>query len=286
MKKVSRKSIAIVAVVLVTCAVVGLAAFILLHDDKPVYTPGTVTHEVSLSDRENYKTIEFKMGPDVTGKSYDISVYRTESEESAGNTFISIDDGKKQKVVDDSGYSGRLCDVISMIDEDGKPVIIVNMDYMSDDYFFVAYTIENGRLVRCGSDVAFVTKVNTDRTLTAEYCVDFFGTWYGERTIKLTGGKRIQLVDGDYKLNDGENRKLKAKVNVKAEIVDADGNYKSYIIKKGSVISLYATDGQSYVLFTDAKGNKGRLKADFKDGYTIIGEKYDDDLFDGIIYAG
>ena len=107
MKKVSRKSIAIVAVVLVTCAVVGLAAFILLHDDKPVYTPGTVTHEVSLSDIGNYQTIEFKMGPDVTGKSYDISVYRTESEESAGNTFISIDYGKKQKVVADEGSSGR-----------------------------------------------------------------------------------------------------------------------------------------------------------------------------------
>lgn len=287
MKKVSRKSIAIVAVVLVTCAVVGLAAFILLHDDKPVYTPGTVTHEVSLSDIGNYQTIEFKMGPDVTGKSYDISVYRTESEESAGNTFISIDDGKKQKVVDDEGSSGYLINVISMIDNNGKPIIVVNMDYMSDDYFFVVYTVENGRLVKCDTEYdAIVTQLDPDRTINASYTIYFFGTWHAERFLKLTSSNRLQLEEGDYQLLESESRKLTALADVKAEIADEEGNYESYTIKKGSVISLYATDGKSYVLFADADGNKGRIKATYKDGFTFIGEKYDSDLFDGVMYAG
>ncbi len=295
MKKISPKSVVIALVAFVTCVVLGMAVFILIREDKPVYKSGVDTHDfISNSDghSEHYECFEFKLGPDITGKSYGIKVCKNEPDEGQGSTFISINNGKKQKIADDSGESGYLCNVISMIDENGKPVIIVNMDHMSDDYFFVVYTIEDGRLVKCDSDGAFVTKANIDRTFTAEYRVDFFGTWHGERTIKLTGGNRIQLVEGDYKLNNSKldngynSRKLTAKVNVKAEIVDADGNYKSYTIKKGSVISLYATDGQSYVLFTDAKGNKGRLKANLKDGYTLIGKKSDFDLFDGIMYAG
>ena len=289
MKKVSRKSIAIAAVAIVTCAVLGLAAFILFHDDKPVYTPSVSTHELSTSDlamRENTARIAFTLGPDVTGKSYDIKVYRTETEESAGVTFISINDGKKQKVVDDDGYSGYLWDVVSAIDDDGKPIIAVNMDYMSDDYFFVMYTIENGRLVRCGSEEAMLIKFNTDRSFTASYAVNFFGTWGARRTLNLTAGNRIQLEEGDYRLNVGDERKITALANIKAELADAEGNYKDYTLKKGSEISLYATDGKSYVLFTDEKGNKGRIKATFKDGFTYIGDKEDFELFSGIIYAG
>lgn len=289
MKKISRKSIAIAAVVIITCIVLGFAAFILLHEDKPVYTPSVSTHELSPSDlgmRENNARIAFTLGPDVTGKSYDIKVYRTETEESIGNTFISVNDGKKQKVVDDDGYSGYLWDVVSAIDDDGKPIIAVNMDYMSDDYFFVMYTIENGRLVRCGSEEAMLIKFNTDRSFTASYAVNFFGTWGAERSLNLTAGNRIQLEEGDYIINSGDDRKIAPLVNVKAEIADADGNYKVYTLKKGSKISIYATDGKSYVLFTDEKGNKGRIKATFKNGFTYIGDKEDFELFSGIIYAG
>ena len=289
MKKVSRKSIAIVAVVIVTCVVMGLAAFILLRDDKPVYTPAVATHELSPSDvmsSENYRFLEFTVGPDVTGKSYNIKVHKTEAEEYRSVTFISIDDGKKQKVADDDGNSGYLYDVISMIDDNGKPVIVVNMDYMSDDYFFVMYTVKDGNLVRCGTDEAMITQANTDRTFTAVYRINFLGSWNSERTVKLTDSNSVRLQDGEYKLPVDDSRKITALVNVKAEIADADGNYKSYTIKKGSVISLYATDGKSYVLFTDAEGNKGRIKCEGKNGFTFIGEKYDYDLFDGLVYAG
>lgn len=289
MKKISRKSIVIAIVVLVTCAVMGTAAFILLRDDKPVYTPAVATHELSPSDAmtsENYRFLEFTVGPDVTGKSYNIKVHKTEVEEYRSITFISINDGKKQKVVDDDNYSGYFWNAISMIDDNGKAIIVVNMDIMSDDYVFVMYTIEDGKLIRCGSDYAFVTEAETDRTFTAEYRVNFFGSWYGERTVKLTSSNRVQLQDGDYLLQSVEERKLTAQKNIKVSLADENGKYKSATLKKGSVISLYATDGESYVLFTTEDGTKGKLEASFKDGYTLIKGKEDFNLFDGIMYAG
>ena len=314
MKKISGKKIAIIAVALTTCVAIGIVAFILSRGDKLVQTPTTSTNAVesdvnsdstsdvssdSTSDKDEVvaepKIVkEFELGPDIAGNKYNVKVYLIcdESDIFSNVTFISINGGKEQEVADDNGVSGRLCDVISMIDEDGKPVIIVNMDYMSDDYFFVAYTIENDQLVRCGSDCALITEAKADRTLTAKYRIDFFGYWLAGRTVKLTNDNKVQLQEGEYSLlsDDGlllsnEERKLTAKEDIKVSFADKNGKYQSATLKKGSVISLYATDGESYVLFTTNDGKKGKIEASFKDGSTLINGKNDFDLFDGIFYA-
>lgn len=289
MKNISGKKISTIAVGVVTCVVLGLAIFILLREDKPVYTPAVNTHQLETNAEgytDNYSFVEFEVGPDVAGNKYRVVVSYTEINDEGGATFISINDGKKQKVVDDDNYSGYFWNAISMIDDNGKAIIVVNMDIMSDDYVFVMYTIEDGKLIRCGSDYAFVTEAETDRTFTAEYRVNFFGSWYGERTVKLTSSNRVQLQDGDYLLQSVEERKLTAQKNIKVSLADENGKYKSATLKKGSVISLYATDGESYVLFTTEDGTKGKLEASFKDGYTLIKGKEDFNLFDGIMYAG
>lgn len=284
MKKISHKKTATIAVVVLACVLLGFAAFIIFHDDKPVYTPTTNIHE--FASGSDFSTIEFKLGPDITGKVYDVKLYNTENDEQLVLTLISIDDGEKQQVLDDDGYSGYLFNAASVIDDNGKAVIAVNMDQMSGDYIFVMYTIEDGELVRCGTDCAMITEAKFDSTFTAGYNVDFFGTWTGLRTLELTSNNKIQLKDGDYLLPDDDARKLTSKADIHAEIADDNGEYKSYKLEKGRTITLYATDGESYVLFTDETGVKGRIKGEINDGFTMIDGKNDVDLFDGIHYAG
>lgn len=284
MRENSHKKIATISMAVLICIVLGLAAFIILHDDKPVYTPAANVHEfASYSD---FSIIEFKLGPDVTGKVHDIKLYRSEDDEQLGLTLISIDGGEKQQVLDDDGYSGYLFNAVSLIDENGRAVIAVNMDQMSGDYIFVMYTIEDGELVRCGTDDAMIIEAKTDCTFTAGYNVNFFGTWTGLRTLEMTSINRIQLKDGDYLLPDDGSRKITPKIDINAEIEDDNGEYKSYKLEKGHTITPYATDGENYVLFTDETGVRGRIIGEIKDGFTMIGDKSDMELFDGIHYAG
>lgn len=284
MKKFSRKKVVTISAVVLLCVMLGLAVVIMLHGDKPVYTPKADIHEFASGNN----VIEFKFGPDVTGKVYNVKLYASETEEGLGQTHISIDGGEKQQVSDDNGNSAYLVNAVSVIDDNGKAIIALNMDYMSDDYFFVMYTVEDGKLVYRGTENgALIAEAHTDRTFTADCTVNFFGTWICTKTFELTKGNKIQSSDVEYVIPDNRKISITPKTDVMVEISDKDGYYSSYKLEKGHTIIPYATDGEKYVLFTDENGVKGRINGEIKEGLTVIGgDKTDVDLFDGIQYVG
>lgn len=283
MKKFSRKKVVTISAVVLLCVMLGLAIVIMLHGNKTVYTPKADIHEFA-SDND---VIEFKFGPDVTGKVYNVKLYASETEEGLGQTHISIDGGEKQQASDDNGNSAYLVNAVSVIDDNGKAIIALNMNYMSDDYFFVMYTVEDGKLVYRGTENgALIAEAHTDRTFTADCTVNFFGTWICTKTFELTKGNKIQSSDVEYVIPDNRKISITPKDDINAEILDENGAYKSYNLKKGHTIIPYATDGESYILFADENGIKGRINGKKSDGLVMIGEKFDMDLFDGIQYVG
>lgn len=245
---------------------------------------------------------EFKRGiqtppvqADLDGDGTEETLQIVEQLNEDGDSSIGIDvikNGQHCQAMTDIRVQERL--LLSDMDGDGLPEILLTGDEMSDDYLTRCWRYRDGQLQTVpfeSGDVLYcgVIDVVTDNLISVFATVDALGTYTGFRYISYEDGA-IRFADEDWTIGtDGYTPELTVKQDIyvlSAANVDGDGSEET-LLEAGTKILLGHTDGRTYVTFVSDTILWGTilLEEDEWGSHTYVNGLPEEDVFEGIEYA-